>query len=69
MIDDFIIAVQSTNTRKDLNGSQDVQNAGRYLRVQAIRPLVSRFAWVNTLFGELVLKVYHERPQLLRPVI
>jgi len=24
------------------------------------------FAWANTLFGELILKVYRERPQLLR---
>ena len=24
------------------------------------------FAWANTLFGELILKVYHERPHLLR---
>jgi meiotically up-regulated gene 157 (Mug157) protein len=24
------------------------------------------FAWANTLFGELVLKVYHERPHLLK---
>ena len=24
------------------------------------------FAWANTLFGELILKVYRERPALLR---
>jgi meiotically up-regulated gene 157 (Mug157) protein len=24
------------------------------------------FAWANTLFGELVLKVYRERPHLLK---
>ena len=24
------------------------------------------FAWANTLFGELVLKIFHERPELLR---
>lgn len=29
----------------------------------------SWFAWANTLFGELVLKVHSERPQLLRQVI
>jgi meiotically up-regulated gene 157 (Mug157) protein len=29
----------------------------------------SWFAWANTLFGELVLKVYAERPQLLRQVM
>jgi hypothetical protein len=29
----------------------------------------SWFAWANTLFGELVLKVLAERPQLLRQVI
>ncbi|HUC84622.1 MAG TPA: glycoside hydrolase family 125 protein, partial [Candidatus Acidoferrales bacterium] len=23
------------------------------------------FAWANTIFGELILKVYHERPHLL----
>ena len=23
------------------------------------------FAWANTIFGELVLKTFHERPQLL----
>jgi len=23
------------------------------------------FAWANTIFGELVLKVFHERPRLL----
>jgi Metal-independent alpha-mannosidase (GH125) len=29
----------------------------------------SWFAWANTLFGELVLKVHSERPQLLRQVV
>ena len=29
----------------------------------------SWFAWANTLFGELVLKVHGERPQLLRQVV
>ncbi len=29
----------------------------------------SWFAWANTLFGELVLKVYSERPHLLRQVV
>jgi meiotically up-regulated gene 157 (Mug157) protein len=24
------------------------------------------FAWANTLFGEMMLKVYHERPHLLK---
>ena len=29
----------------------------------------SWFAWANTLFGELVLKIHSERPQLLRQVV
>ncbi len=28
----------------------------------------SWFAWANTLFGELVIKVYHERPELLQRI-
>jgi uncharacterized protein len=26
----------------------------------------SWFAWANTLFGELLIKVYHEHPELLK---
>jgi len=27
------------------------------------------FAWTNTLFGELILKIYHENPQILKDII
>ena len=26
----------------------------------------SWFAWTNTLFGELIVKIYHEHPELLK---
>ena len=28
----------------------------------------SWFAWANTLFGELIVKIYHERPDVLKQV-